>query len=363
VVERFVYDPYGQVTVLAPDWSGPISDAYSWVYLYQGGRYDATSGLYDFRNRDYSPTLGRWLQQDPVGYAGGTPDLYQMEGNNPVNTVDPEGLEPIPGEVFINGPGRYLIIKDLVARFVGGNKYGEFFIHAEHTIDAVGFDRLNAHIFFKPTREACCGEIAFLQVARTMNTAVNRPIKRAGVAPMNAEGWHIDNVPGSRYGWYGYSTASATYRYLFQNLWRFQSNDLSLLTWANLYTLSGVPGRNLGVMPLYSGQTGMAWLGDQPALYNNSERQDFVTCAVCRHGKDVGRIYGCIKWGHELDKKGNYEELKPEFVDSPGPEFWSAIGAWNINAEENKRNEGGRFPIRVPEPIPAPELPGELFIG
>lgn len=92
VVERYVYDPFGQVTVLAPDWSAPVSDAYSWVYLYQGGRYDATSGLYDFRNRDYSPTLGRWLQQDPIGYAGGTSNLYQMEGDDPVDQTDPTGL-------------------------------------------------------------------------------------------------------------------------------------------------------------------------------------------------------------------------------------------------------------------------------
>jgi RHS repeat-associated protein len=91
VVERFVYDPYGQVTVLAPNWSGPVSDAYGWVYLFQGGRYEATSGLYDFRNRDYSPTLGRWLQQDPIGYTGGTMNLYQMEEDNPVNRTDPSG--------------------------------------------------------------------------------------------------------------------------------------------------------------------------------------------------------------------------------------------------------------------------------
>jgi RHS repeat-associated protein len=103
LVERFVYDPYGQVTVLAPDWSGPISDAFSLVYLYQGGRYDTTSGLYDFRNRDYSPALGRWLQQDPIGYAGGTMNLYQMEESNPINRLDPLGQQPAP--ISVSGSG------------------------------------------------------------------------------------------------------------------------------------------------------------------------------------------------------------------------------------------------------------------
>src|SRR5262249_39380763 len=71
VVERYVYDPYAAVTVRAPDpdWTALGGSAYAWVYLHQGGRFDAASGLYDFRNREYSPTLGRWLQQDPIGYA------------------------------------------------------------------------------------------------------------------------------------------------------------------------------------------------------------------------------------------------------------------------------------------------------
>ena len=42
----------------------------------------------------YSPAIGRWMEQDPTGaeYVDG-PNLYQLEVSNPVNGVDPFGLE------------------------------------------------------------------------------------------------------------------------------------------------------------------------------------------------------------------------------------------------------------------------------
>lgn len=47
----------------------------------------------------YSPTLGRFLQQDPLGYVDGM-NLYQMEGSNPVNRVDPLGTDSYPNMKF-----------------------------------------------------------------------------------------------------------------------------------------------------------------------------------------------------------------------------------------------------------------------
>ena len=94
VRERYVYDPYGQVTVLKADWSAatnPTTPSWAWYYLHQGGRWDATAGLYHFRNRDYSPTLGRWMTQDPLGYVDGG-SLYQAYRSGPVGGVDPWGL-------------------------------------------------------------------------------------------------------------------------------------------------------------------------------------------------------------------------------------------------------------------------------
>ncbi len=40
------------------------------------------------RNRNYDPTLGRWINQDPAGYINGA-NTYQFVVSNPVNAVDP----------------------------------------------------------------------------------------------------------------------------------------------------------------------------------------------------------------------------------------------------------------------------------
>ncbi|MFO1114037.1 MAG: RHS repeat-associated core domain-containing protein, partial [Beijerinckiaceae bacterium] len=59
---------------------------------YTGARIDAeTNGLYDFRARMYSPQLGRFLQTDPISYAGGS-NLYAYVNNDPLNLTDPLGL-------------------------------------------------------------------------------------------------------------------------------------------------------------------------------------------------------------------------------------------------------------------------------
>ena len=60
-------------------------------YGFTGRRLDEETGLYYYRARYYSPKLGRFLQTDPLGYYDST-NLYQYCLNNPVNYLDPWGL-------------------------------------------------------------------------------------------------------------------------------------------------------------------------------------------------------------------------------------------------------------------------------
>jgi hypothetical protein len=40
----------------------------------------------------YDPRVGRWLSQDPIGFAGGDANLYRYVGNNPTDAIDTTGL-------------------------------------------------------------------------------------------------------------------------------------------------------------------------------------------------------------------------------------------------------------------------------
>ena len=62
-------------------------------YRFSTKEVHAASGLIDFGYRFYSPSMGRWINRDPLGEAGGV-NLYAMVGNSPVNGVDEYGLIP-----------------------------------------------------------------------------------------------------------------------------------------------------------------------------------------------------------------------------------------------------------------------------
>jgi RHS repeat-associated protein len=68
------------------------ASAYSVRHLFTGQKWYSELGLYDLRNRFYSPDIGRFLQPDPAGFGGDATNLYRYCGNNPTNAADPTGL-------------------------------------------------------------------------------------------------------------------------------------------------------------------------------------------------------------------------------------------------------------------------------
>ncbi|MFA5952536.1 MAG: RHS repeat-associated core domain-containing protein [Hyphomicrobium sp.] len=99
-------------------------------FAFTGQARLADTGLYHYKARVYAPVLGRFLQPDPIGEAGGI-NLYAYTLNDPVNLVDPDGLQAIqlpPVDVVQNRP----------PIFIGGGGSGSI------NITGINYAALNA---------------------------------------------------------------------------------------------------------------------------------------------------------------------------------------------------------------------------
>jgi RHS repeat-associated protein len=83
-VAQYDYDAYGNQI--------PGAVSVNADFGYAGYYMHARSGLYLTLFRAYDANSGRWLNQDPIGERGGI-NLYQFVNNNPINRIDPLGLD------------------------------------------------------------------------------------------------------------------------------------------------------------------------------------------------------------------------------------------------------------------------------
>jgi RHS repeat-associated protein len=84
VAAAYQYDPFGKPMGPANTLSQPLQ--------FSTKSYDEKTGLSYYGYRFYAPSIGRWLTRDPLGERGGI-NQYRFVGNNPVNWVDPMGLD------------------------------------------------------------------------------------------------------------------------------------------------------------------------------------------------------------------------------------------------------------------------------
>ncbi|MCW8129163.1 MAG: RHS repeat-associated core domain-containing protein [Planctomycetota bacterium] len=91
VMERQRFDAFGK-TERTDAFGQPLAQSAIGNRLSFNGRMNLEEfGLQYLRNRYYSPTTGRFISADPIGYEGGL-NLYNYCGGDPVNYGDPMGL-------------------------------------------------------------------------------------------------------------------------------------------------------------------------------------------------------------------------------------------------------------------------------
>ena len=139
--QRFVYGPCGQQTALSSSWAVSGSNS---IYGYQGGRYDVATGMNHFGMRDYYPSLGVWLQKDPVRIRRRRErSAAQLLVSDPLTAVDPTGMweRPLPfsqSHVVIANEGD--TIETLLPRLLGDTPLPGNMIR-----DGIGFDPLGGN--------------------------------------------------------------------------------------------------------------------------------------------------------------------------------------------------------------------------
>jgi RHS repeat-associated protein len=99
VVNKYAYEPYGRMAANSVE---TVPNNFRYVGAY--GVSDEENGLIFMRARFYLPQLARFLNKDPLGWAGG-PNVYQYVEGNPLSAIDPQGTIPAPIVGAIVGAG------------------------------------------------------------------------------------------------------------------------------------------------------------------------------------------------------------------------------------------------------------------
>jgi RHS repeat-associated protein len=90
---QYAYDPFGGGAAGGDASTNPIGFT---------GRENDPTGLMYYRARYYSPTLQRFISEDPISFEGGD-NLYAYAADSPTNYTDPSGNNPILVGCLVGG--------------------------------------------------------------------------------------------------------------------------------------------------------------------------------------------------------------------------------------------------------------------
>jgi RHS repeat-associated protein len=96
IVWRWDQDPFGTA---APNQNPNALGAFPYNPRFPGQYYDQETGLLYNYFRDYDPTVGRYVESDPIGLMAGI-NTYTCASGNPISNVDSLGLLDNPAEVI-----------------------------------------------------------------------------------------------------------------------------------------------------------------------------------------------------------------------------------------------------------------------
>ena len=85
LANTYTYDAFGKLTASTGALANPVR--------YTGREFDQETGIYEYRARYFDQQIGRFISEDPIGFSGGSLNLYGYVFESPTNLVDPFGLQ------------------------------------------------------------------------------------------------------------------------------------------------------------------------------------------------------------------------------------------------------------------------------
>ena len=112
LAEKYRYDAFGAPSIFSSTGQPLNSSTINNRFLFTGREYTATFGIYEYRNRAYHPGLGRFMSEDPKGFAAGDYNLFRYVHNDPEDLTDPMGLiaqeDPPPPPKYVMVLGSHI---------------------------------------------------------------------------------------------------------------------------------------------------------------------------------------------------------------------------------------------------------------